>query len=113
MRRKRHSEKKIIYALKQADADTEIKTVCRQIGGSPHKIIVSMSRKGNCWDNAMVESFFKTLKQEFIPSLKSKKLCLDDIRLECSKYMEKYNTKRIHSSLDKKSPQKYEMDSFS
>ncbi|MCP3921508.1 MAG: DDE-type integrase/transposase/recombinase, partial [Desulfobacterales bacterium] len=31
-----------------------------------HKITCSMSRKGNCWDNAVVESFFKTLKTECV-----------------------------------------------
>lgn len=31
----------------------------------PYKIIQSMSRKGNCWDNAVAESFFKSLKTDF------------------------------------------------
>ena len=58
----------------------------------------SMSRKGNCWDNACVESFFKTLKVE-----------LDDLKRRCSKnhirtsvfeYIEVYyNRRRRHSAL--------------
>ena len=31
-----------------------------------HEITQSMSRKGNCWDNAVAESFFKTLKTEWV-----------------------------------------------
>ena len=77
-----------------------------------YKMIASMSRKGNCWDNAPVESFFKTFKQEFIPRIKPEKLDLEEIRSECSKYMLEYNTKRIHSSLDRKSPSEYEREGF-
>ncbi|MBS1045674.1 DDE-type integrase/transposase/recombinase [Gluconobacter cerinus] len=33
---------------------------------SAHGFLVSMSRKGNCWDNAVTESFFKTLKAELM-----------------------------------------------
>jgi transposase InsO family protein len=35
-----------------------------------YNIIQSMSRKGNCWDNSVAESFFKSLKQEFLLMLK-------------------------------------------
>jgi len=71
--------------------------------------IVSMSRKGNCWDNAVVESFFKTLKAELINKINSGRLNLDEIKKECFDYIEGfYNTKRIHSALDNKSPEEYE-----
>jgi len=68
-----------------------------------------MSRKGNCWDNAVVESFFKTLKAELINKINSGRLNLDEIKKECFGYIEGfYNTKRIHSALDNKSPEEYE-----
>ena len=70
---------------------------------------VSMSRKGNCWDNAVVESFFKTLKSELINRIGSRRLGLIEIKKECFNYIEGfYNTKRIHSALDNKSPEDYE-----
>ena len=71
--------------------------------------ISSMSRKGNCWDNAVVESFFKTLKAELINNINSRRLSLEEIRKECFDYIEGfYNTRRIHSALDNKSPKEYE-----
>ena len=71
--------------------------------------ISSMSRKGNCWDNAVVESFFKTLKAELINRINSRGLSLVEIKKECFDYIEGfYNTRRIHSALDNKSPEEYE-----
>ena len=71
--------------------------------------IVSMSRKGNCWDNAVVESFFKTLKVELINRINSRRLDLMEIKKECFDYIDGfYNTRRIHSALDNTSPVKYE-----
>jgi len=63
-----------------------------------HHIVCSMSRKGNCWDNAVVESFFGTLKQELLyrrpwPSPKM-------ARGAIAEYIEVfYNRKRKHSTL--------------
>ena len=74
-----------------------------------HGLLVSMSRTGNCWDNAPLESFFKTLKVELINRIHSEKLDLEEIKKECFNYIEGfYNTRRIHSSLDNKSPLIYE-----
>src|SRR5690606_16072628 len=50
-----HSDRGVQYAC------DEFKDLLKKNG-----IIQSMSRKGNCWDNAVAESFFKTLKAEFI-----------------------------------------------
>lgn len=70
---------------------------------------VSMSRTGNCWDNAVVESFFKTLKSELINGIDSKRLKYVEVKKECFNYIESfYNRRRIHSTLDDKSPQEYE-----
>jgi transposase InsO family protein len=65
--------------------------------------IQSMSRKGNCWDNAVAESFFKTIKVE---SLYRHKFENDqEVYSEIFDYIDGwYNTKRIHSSLDGKTP---------
>ena len=61
-------------------------------------IIQSMSSAGNCYDNAFAESFFKTIKSEFI-YLNSFK-CRDDARTAIFEYIECfYNKKRIHSGI--------------
>ena len=67
---------------------------------------MSMSRRGNCWDNAVVESFFKTLKTELINRIDTRRFGLMEIKKECFDYIEGfYNTRRIHSALDNKSPE--------
>ena len=70
--------------------------------------ICSMSRKGNCWDNAVVESFFGTLKQELLyrRAWPTKQTTIEAI----GEYIERfYNTRRRHSSLGYVSPLEYEM----
>ncbi len=66
----------------------------------------SMSRKGDCWDNAVMESFFSTLKQEIDP------LRFDSVehaRREIALYIDYYNTTRRHSALQYVSPLEYEL----
>lgn len=75
---------------------------------SDNKIQGSMSRKGNCYDNAFVETFFKTFKSELFwnQSFESE----EHLRSEIFEYIENwYNKKRIHTSLDNKSPLEYEL----
>jgi len=72
-----------------------------------HGIICSMSRRGNCWDNAAMESFFSTLKTERL----SRKLyrTRDDLRADVFDYIERfYNTKRRHSTIGYISPVQFE-----
>lgn len=68
-----------------------------------HGIAQSMSRPGNPWDNAVAESFFKTLKRELV---KEKGYATrDDAKQEVFKYIELYyNTRRMHSSLGYRAP---------
>jgi transposase InsO family protein len=66
------------------------------------KLSPSMSRKGNCWDNAVAESFFKTLKQECTNRYNFKDK--EQAALEIFDYVETwYNTKRIHLANNQKS----------
>ena len=61
-----------------------------------HGIAQSMSRPGNPWDNAVAESFFKTLKRELINDRRYK--TRDEARQEVFKYVELYyNRQRLHS----------------
>ena len=58
-----------------------------------------MLRKGSCWDNAVAESFFKSLKTEMIYGFK--KLSKDNMRVALFRYIEIwYNRKRRHSFLN-------------
>lgn len=65
----------------------------------------SMSRKGNCLDNAMMENFFGLLKSEllYLQDFKS----VEDFEEQLRDYIEYYNGKRIKSRLDGKSPVQY------
>ena len=70
-------------------------------------ILPSMSSKGNCYDNAVVESFFKTLKAELCKDVRFK--TIDEGRSKIFEYIEVfYNQKRLHSTLGYVSPTEYE-----
>lgn len=70
-------------------------------------VTVSMSRKGNCWDNAVAESFFSTLKTELVSSRRWAG-CLE-LRAALFEYVEVfYNRRRLHSSLGYKTPAEVE-----
>ena len=72
-----------------------------------HEIEGSMSRKGNCYDNATQESFYHTLKTEHVFHEKYKNL--EEARSSIFDYIEVfYNRQRSHSSLDFKSPTQFE-----
>lgn len=65
--------------------------------------IQSMSRKGNCWDNAVAESFFKTIKTESLNRYKFENA--SEVFSAIFKYIDGwYNTRRIHSTLGGRSP---------
>jgi transposase InsO family protein len=69
------------------------------------KIIQSMSRKGNCWDNAVMESFFKNLKSETTYGGYNSELIA---RTTIFEYIECwYNRKRKHAALGYKSPEQF------
>lgn len=72
-----------------------------------HGICQSMSRKGNCWDNSVAESFFKTLKTELVYNCDFK--TRDEAKQAVFEYIEVfYNRDRMHSSNDYMTPLEYE-----
>jgi transposase InsO family protein len=71
-----------------------------------HRIRPSMSRTGNCWDNAPVESFFSTLKAEVLPA--QPWTDIHDATKAIAGYIDFYNRRRLHSSLDYRSPIDFE-----
>jgi putative transposase len=71
-------------------------------------LICSMSRKGNCWDNAPMESFFHTLKTEWVYGLKYN--TRQQAKASIFEYIEIfYNRQRRHSSLQYMNPCQYEL----
>ena len=71
------------------------------------RFIHSMSRKGNPYDNAVMESFYRTLKRELVKG--SNYDNPEQARLDIFKYIEcYYNTKRMHSTLNYMSPLEYD-----
>ena len=76
-----------------------------------HGIRCSMSRKGDCWDNAPVESFIGTLKQELI--FHKRFHTRAQAKQSIFEYIERfYNRKRLHSTLGYQSPFDYEANYF-
>ena len=68
----------------------------------------SSGRKGECWDNAVAESFFATIKRELIDTRAWPTRA--GLRRAVFEYIEGwYNTRRLHSTLDYLSPVQYEM----
>ena len=76
-----------------------------------HGIQSSMSRKGNCYDNAAKESFFHTLKTELIHHEHYR--TRDDAKASVFDYIEAfYNRLRIHSTLGYRSPARFEVENI-
>jgi len=72
-----------------------------------HGIVSSMSRRGNCWDNAVAESFFASLKMELV--YRSRWRTRDEARSALFEYIEVfYNRRRRHSALGYLSPAEFE-----
>ena len=68
-------------------------------------IVQSMSRKGNCLDNTIIENFFGILKSELFYLKKYKPI--NELKKEISEYIYYYNNGRIKSNLNKMSPIQY------
>lgn len=89
-----HSDQGVQYCTK------ELRRIFALLG-----ITQSMSRKGNCYDNAFAESFFHTFKNEIDKKISESKEMARKLVFE---YIEAwYNTKRLHSSLGYLSPKEY------
>ncbi len=73
-------------------------------------VLQSMSRKGECWDNAVIESFFGSMKKEI--HLKNSALRnVNEMKLEIFDYIESwYNPQRRHTTLNYLSPVEYEQN---
>ncbi len=66
-----------------------------------------MSRKGNCWDNVVAESFFKTIKHEWLYRFRFNSF--SQLYESIEDYINWYNTKRLHSSFGYLTPLEMEL----
>jgi len=95
-----HSDRGVQYAA------NDFKALLAQ-----QEFIGSMSKKGDCWDNAVAESFFHTLKVELIHRMKFR--TREEAKRKIFEYVEMYyNRKRAHSSLGYLSPFEFEKRLF-
>jgi putative transposase len=91
-----HSDRGVQYACREYRRELE-----------RHGLTASMSRKGNCYDNAAMEAFWSTLKRESLAE--SAQWTKDRVRRELFEFIEAdYNRSRLHSSLGYKSPVDFE-----
>lgn len=75
---------------------------------SGYGMIASMSRKGDCWDNAPIERFFRSLKTERLNGIRFASRAL--AQMEIVDYITYYNFHRLHSTLGYVSPMNYEKE---
>ena len=71
-----------------------------------HGMVCSMSRKGNCWDNAPTERFFSSLKREWLTGnvYATREQAVADVRA----YIAYYNSRRLHTTLGDVTPMEFE-----
>lgn len=93
--------------LHHSDRGSQYTSLAYQALLRQHGIQVSMSRKGNCYDNSMMESFFGTVKEEWVE--RHRFTSRQEARTAIFSYVETfYNRKRRHSSLGYVSPITFE-----
>jgi len=91
-----HSDRGVQYAAKDYTDQLEA-----------HGIRISMSRRGNVYDNALAESFIKTLKYEEV--YRTEYHHLEEAKASIQQFLEKiYNQKRLHSALGYRPPREFE-----
>ncbi len=90
-----HSDRGSQYASKSYQA------LLQQYG-----MVCSMSRKGNCWDNAPTERFFSSLKREWLTGnvYPTREAAVADVRA----YIVYYNSRRLHTTLGDMTPIEFE-----
>ena len=93
--------------LHHTDQGATYTSVAYQQRLAEHGIAASMSRKGNCYDNAVAESFFSTLKNELVHERDYH--TREEARAEIFEFIEVfYNRQRLHQTLGYVSPEQFE-----
>lgn len=75
-------------------------------------IVASMSRKGNCWDNAIIENFFGNYKNEWLKPRRKSIHSLEDVIDVTETYLEYYNKYRLQKRLGNYPPVQYRLENF-
>jgi putative transposase len=98
----------IAPALHHSDRGSQYTSATFQRALAEARVRCSMSRRGNCWDNAPVESFFRTLKTELGLDVSGPQ-SRPDVAATVGDYIERfYNARRLHSALGYRSPAQFE-----
>jgi len=92
--------------IHHSDRGSQYASAAYQALLAQHEITTSMSRKGNCWDNAVMERFFKSYKEEWIDdrTYDTRDAAIADLHA----YMKYYDSVRLHSTLGYLTPMEYE-----
>lgn len=93
--------------IHHSDRGSQYASTAYQSALKSHGITPSMSRRGDCWDNAVAESFFSTLKAELVVDAKWESR--SQAKREVIEYLNWYNFDRRHSTLGYLAPAEYEM----
>jgi putative transposase len=94
--------------LHHSDRGTQYTSACYQAALAAHRVRCSMSRRGNCYDNAVVESFFRTLKLDLGERIAPTR---QEAARRIGAYIDGfYNTRRLHSTLGYRSPVQFERE---
>ena len=102
-----HQRRPIQSLIIHSDRGRQFASAAYQQVLTQHGLTASMARKGNCYDNAFIESFFSSLKYELV--CHHRFATLSDARTAIFNYIETFhNRTRLHSSLDYQSPTNFE-----
>ena len=95
-------------ALHHSDRGCQYTSAAYQRALAAQRVRCSMSRRGNCYDNAVVESFFRTLKLDLGEQVSATRV---DARDRIARFIDGfYNTRRLHSTLGYRSPVQFERE---
>jgi putative transposase len=94
--------------IHHSDRGVQYASAAYQAVLTAHGAIPSMSRRGNCWDNAVVESFFATLKTDLVA--RTRWVTRAEAHRDLGRWLNWYNMQRRHSALGYISPYHYERD---
>lgn len=100
------SRKRPLGVLHHSDRGSQYASHEYQQQLQDYKMKVSMSRKGNCWDNAPTERVFRTLKSEWLNRFNFQTKA--DAKVAVWEYITYYNAQRRHSALGYQSPMEFE-----
>ncbi|TKB75073.1 MAG: IS3 family transposase [Nitrospira sp.] len=102
--RRRHPAPGLIH---HSDQGNQYRVTLYQTLLARRGVVVSMSRKGNCYDNAPVESFFSSLKNELVHHRQFQNQA--EAQVAIVEYIERfYNRQRLHQALGYRSPEEFE-----